>query len=501
MATLIPQAYFGSRRRSRRGSHGLWLGIASGAVLASLLAEDWIGGLALLVLWAGWHYLRTDEGPPVLALAFGFQWLQVTIGVYYYAVTGRRLMEMDLSDYRPMALIGLGCLIALLSGIAVGLRWARLRASPARQWPIEALSWPMLLLLYATAVALSGVVQEIAWRIPALTQGILALSLFRLVFLFLIFRRLVYPTFRWGLMAPLLLGEVALGYTGYFAGFREVFIVAVLALAERFDRRQARHWVAFGALVPAILLSGVVWTGIKSEYRRDFDSDLFAESRLTRLNRVASLSADWFARDWGEVVDDVDHIVARLWAVYYPALAVSRVPSVLPHTGGDILWQALVHLMEPRALFPEKGVLASDSEMVRKYSGVMVAGEEKGTSIAFGYVGESYVDFGIPWMFLPVFVYGLLMGAAYRWLFRLIRHRELAVGAVTVIFWLSLYLFERSWVKTFGLSVTLVLYLGGATLLVDRLMLMRRQAHRAVLRPFDARGGLQREPARRRTHR
>ena len=46
---------------------------------------------------------------------------------------------------------------------------------------------------------------------------------------------------------------------------------------------------------------------------------------------------------------------------------------------------------------------------------------------------------------------------------------------VTVVFWLSLYLFERSWVKMLGLSVTLIVYLGGATFLVDRFLLWRRR--------------------------
>jgi hypothetical protein len=54
---------------------------------------------------------------------------------------------------------------------------------------------------------------------------------------------------------------------------------------------------------------------------------------------------------------------------------------------------------------------------------VWVAGPESGTSIAFGYAAESYVDFGIPWMFLPVAAYGALMGVAYRWTSGVIRNR------------------------------------------------------------------------------
>jgi hypothetical protein len=112
--------------------------------------------------------------------------------------------------------------------------------------------------------------------------------------------------------------------------------------------------------------------------------------------------------------------------------------------------------------------------MVRKYSGVFVAGEEANTSIAFGYAAESYVDFGVPVMFLPVFLYGLMMGSAYQGFLRIIRHRDLAIGLVTIICWLSLYLFERSWAKTAGLAGTLIIYVGAFTFFVDRFLL--RQA-------------------------
>ena len=39
----------------------------------------------------------------------------------------------------------------------------------------------------------------------------------------------------------------------------------------------------------------------------------------------------------------------------------------------------------------------------------------------------------------------------------------------TVICWLSLYLFERSWSKTIGLGGTLMIYVGGLSFLLDRL--------------------------------
>ena len=199
---------------------------------------------------------------------------------------------------------------------------------------------------------------------------------------------------------------------------------------------------------------------------------VFASSRGLRLQRMQALLTDWIDHRDETAQHDLDMLIDRGWAIYYPALAVARVPAVLPHTEGALIGAALQHLVTPRVLFPDKGELPSDSEMVRKYSGVWVAGAEENTSIAFGYAVESYVDFGVPWMFVPALLFGVFCGLVYEWFLRLISYRELAVALMTVVFWLSLYLFERSWVRTLGLSVTMMVYLGGLGFLVDRFQLM-----------------------------
>jgi hypothetical protein len=78
-------------------------------------------------------------------------------------------------------------------------------------------------------------------------------------------------------------------------------------------------------------------------------------------------------------------------------------------------------------------------------------------------------------MFVPVLFFGIFCGAVYEWFLRVIHHRELAVSLVTVVFWMSLYLFEKSAVRTLGMSVTMMVYLGGLSFLIDRWLLMREQ--------------------------
>lgn len=444
-----------------------------------ILVGDWLAPLATVLLWALWRYLRVGEGPPVLALALSFQWAQVNAGVFYHGITGRTFDTIRFSDYRPMVLIGMGCILALMVGLKLALR----RGIPPvrRQLPDKAFSTQALYLTYFGLLATVGAIHTIAWEIPMLTQGILALGFLRLVALYLLLRRLSAPRIRWQPVLALLGVEVVLGFTGFFASFREPLMMLVLVLLERFDPRRLRHWLLIGASACAIFFFGLLWLSIRTTYRSSFEVEAFAESRTARLEKVVSLSKGWFGSDFQGLMENLDFFVDRLWTVYYPALAISRVPEVLPHENGRILGKAVRHILTPRLLFPNKAELPSDSEMVRKYSGIWVAGAEENTSIAFGYAAESYIDFGLPWMFLPILAFGFMMGRLYRFLMRLIWHRELAVGLVTVIFWLALYLFERSWIKTLGFSFTLMIYMGVSVFVLDRVLMSRRSRYRRLL--------------------
>lgn len=441
---------------------------AATTALAAYAVDDWIGGAAVCVLWIVWKYLRREGGIPVLAMALTFQWTQVTAGLWYFAVTGRRIDTMILSDYRPMVLIGLGCVLALALGLRIGSslasrwRWTHSRAPDQLYIPI---GWPTLVVSYLTALALQGVLQRVAYDYPGLTQPILAMRFVHLAILFIILRRLSSPVMRWQWLGAVILLEVALGLTGFFAGFREPLVMAALALYEGFDPRRTQHWIVTGSLVVLMVTLSIMWMNVRVQYRASFSDEEFAESRQARMDEMVTLATNW----WRESHDlnDLDKLVDRVWAVYYPALAVSRVPSVLPHTDGALMMAALQHVFNPRLFFPTKVELQSDSEMVRKYSGVYVAGAEQNTSIAFGYAAESYLDFGLPLMFVPVLLFGIGTGIAYRFFVGRIAHHEIRTGLVAVIFWLTLYLFERSWVKTLGLGGTLMIYIGGPALLID----------------------------------
>ena len=116
---------------------------------AAYAAEDWIAMPAIVVLWLAWRYLRDDDGLPILPMAMTFQWVQVTAGVWYFAATGRRIATMNISDYRPMVLIGLGCVASLIVGLCAGINIIR-RATPPKEAERRAtvpIGWRGLLIL------------------------------------------------------------------------------------------------------------------------------------------------------------------------------------------------------------------------------------------------------------------------------------------------------------------------------------------------------------------
>ena len=447
-------------------SYAIFSLVLAGFVL--ILTRDTLFAAAIVVLGVVWYILRTRDEPPVLALALTFQWTQVTIGLIYFYVTGRVVEAIYRSNYRPMVAIGLACVLMLAIGIALGRyftsKWLRDREPLMQELPFN---WNVLIAAYIAAFFVEVGLREIAFSFPGLTQGLIAISFARLGLLFLIVRRLCRPHVRWLPLLALLVIEISIGLTGFFAGFREPLIMVCIALAELFDARRATHWLSLALTLVLGSVVGIGWLTVRGAYREEIAAEQL-QTRAQRLSRMLDLSQQLRDMDAYSRMIAVDLFVERMWPIYYPALAIERVPGVIPHRNGELTLAGVLHALQPRILFPNKPNLTSDSDRVREYSGVYVAGVEQDTSIAFGYAAEAYVDFGVPWMFAPIFAWGICMGIAYNFFASRLRCREFGQAVLCVMFWMSLYLFERAWAKTVGLSGTLFIYVGLIALIADR---------------------------------
>ena len=250
-----------------------------------------------------------------------------------------------------MVLLGLGCVAAMVFGLFAG-RYLIERMKPAEGLrPSHALSFKTLVLVYIIGTISIGFVQTIAWEMGGLAQGVLALTYLRLGLVYLIFRRLVSRG-EWHYVALLLVVEVVMGITGFYAGFREPLIMAVLAFLEYFDRRSVRQWAVVSTLGVAMVTLGIVWIGVRVNYRTKWvEDERLSNNRSARIDLMLDSVNTWASQSSEDMWENIDKFVDRMWTVYYPALAVERVPSVLPHTDGQLMADTLRFVFEPRLFF------------------------------------------------------------------------------------------------------------------------------------------------------
>lgn len=221
---------------------------------------------------------------------------------------------------------------------------------------------------------------------------------------------------------------------GYFSGFKEVFFVLLVAgtgvLAG--GRRNLAPLLATGA---GLLLLAVVWQAIKGPYRMFLSQGERAQIVTVSVpERISWLVAHAGEIDSESLDEGLEDGLRRLGYVDFFAQSLRNVPAMIPHTHGLLWKEAVLHPLMPRLFFPNKPAI-NDSDRTNTYTGVTVAGADEGTSISIGYVGESYIDFGKYGMFVPILLWGWLIGWCHEFLIRRAPHMVMgsALGACLLL--------------------------------------------------------------------
>ena len=97
-----------------------------------------------------------------------------------------------------------------------------------------------------------------------------------------------------------------------------------------------------------------------------------------------------------------------------------------------------------------------------------MAGAESNTSIAFGYFAESYIDFGLPVMYLPIFFSDCSPAFVSDDLPASLPPRTGGRGDDRRLLVLALS-FERSWDRILGIGLTLMIVITFTLVLAERL--------------------------------
>jgi hypothetical protein len=450
-------------------------GLVISAVIGALCAAasgDLIMLPAMVLIWLFWRVLPHDDAPPGLHFSFSFHLLQIVIGVFYTIMTGRLLAPHSAPQHHLMMVLGVSSVGAMFVGFVLADRWMAHHRRPIQRIQLD-VSLTQFAMAYIAGVVLRDSLMSLVNVFPAFAQGILAISAVQMGLYYLLLRKL-FRGHHYFIILLVVGFETVRGFSGFYSTFKEPLILALIAGMEAFEPRRVSHWGLSALLVCSVVALSVVWLGIRGEIRADISSGDIVRTQTQRLEFAYSEFQKWWTTEPEYKMYDVDALVERVWDIYYTSLALDRVPAVVPHEDGAIMSTAIQHVLTPRFLNPNKPPLPSESEDVIKYAGVKVAGREQGTTIAFGYVIQSYIDYGLPWFIVPPFAFGLLLGAAYRYFMTSLRHEEILIAVLAVGFWANIMPYNTAWAKMLGKLLTSLVYIGGLALIVDHILYVGR---------------------------
>jgi hypothetical protein len=373
-----------------------------------------------------------------------------------------------------LSLLGI---VVLAVGMRTGLRRISGHIPAAATEQAGRLSAPRLFAAYLVGLGLSVALAAAAIGMPSLRQPLIALATIKSIPVFLIAWHAIQGrrNYHWfGLVFGI---ELLLGFSGFFSGFKNVLflMLVVTAGATSGSGRLSLSKIAATTAVLVVLVG--FWQAVKTEYRQ-------ALNQGTGMQNVSMPLLDryLFLIDQAEQVTPEEMAlgfsagIRRLGYIQYFAYSLRHVPRYIPHQDGDLWLGAIKHVFMPRFLFPDKPAI-HDSRRTMKFTGQIVADERRGTSISIGYMGESYIDFGVFGMYVPIFLLGVYYGLIYRYFSRIRGYELLGMATAVSLLLYSAHLIETSNIKIVG-GLT-----AGTIILSGLLLFARRSLWTLLCRP------------------
>ena len=361
-----------------------------------------------------WWLLFRPGHPAVLFFGVIFQWTQCYMPVVSANNDGVAINEKY--DGAPADIAVWFCYASLIV-LSLGIHFytkigSKNKRAPTLSDQATQLSLKRLFYFYFIGLVLSVLIVAVSARAGALRQPILAFATIKSLPVFLILWTTLQRRKDLSYMLIVLGIEILIGFTGYFSAFKStLFLAIIVGLGCYIDKKVSAVPIAI-AFFLCLLLSSF-WQTIKTDYRVFLNKgsnqqviDVSISERLQFLaERALSVST-------GDLMLGGESGMLRLGYIDYFAHALSNVQRNVPYQNGELWRGALEHTFMPRFFFPDKPII-NESARTMQFTGITVAGMDEGTSISIGYPGESYIDFGIPVMFLPIFLLGIFYSFVY----------------------------------------------------------------------------------------
>lgn len=379
---------------------------------------------------------------PVIALCLLFQWVQATTKILQATFENKDVNEFTNSLYADLAIaLSITGILAVALGFKLTLSKSTLKKSVFDGINLdEHRAFKLFLLLFA----LSSAVELLASVIPGIAQITLSLSHIQWVGYAILFITCLNKKANYKYLIIAFCIEMATNLFGFFSNFREVLLFTLILYLPYIKKVNIRSLFLYGVTSYLIYLFFVGWTGIKGDFRKNLGDN----ANLTYYERV-NIFYDLY-NDFNTFDEAEDNGLDRLAYTDMLMYCMENVPLVTPHENGKLWLGAIQHVTMPRFLFPNKRIL-NDSDKANAYTGREWANADSGASISIGYVAESYVDFGYIFMFVPLFMLGLLIGFIYNTIAKIEVHNIISFSILSsILFFTKFSLLETSGDKLLG---------------------------------------------------
>lgn len=382
----------------------LWLVLSCALLFLLVLSsapELWltsIGAFLVTLAALGWH-----RAPPVLVWVVAINMLSIWADIatvelnkagWVSLIVGDNLGEAIIHSSFAMAFLAIGMRIGLALGHSLlGYDFRAIRDPAANSF----YSPQRLALAYLIYLPTAIMVNRIGEAAPGLQQPAYVFGLLKFALIYMLAARIFAIGRDYYLVVFVVIAEILIGSTGGWANYKEGFFVILIALARTSGHLNLRQLSVSLIGTATILYLSLAWTAVKIEFR------------ATIQGSDAWTSVKWLAgKYFGGQIDMSAAAITLLDRVGYNKF-YAMVMSINPQGIDGIYQRAIVHILTPRILFPDKAIL-SDSAQTALALGWNI---QQGTSIGLGYVAQSHIDFGFPGLLAPMSILGALLGLIY----------------------------------------------------------------------------------------